>query len=189
MTRAYHVLSIATLIITAAPAGVLAQSATTAASGAVPAPIAPVPDTTNQRAEAAQALTAAQASLDAAIHTPDAPAELVRWATTALNVARTAFRAGHYDLVLDSAAVVTSRAERAIHGPKSDVFDRRSAAAGEPSLKDSLPYGVTPVGPGVPAPRESLPFGATRPAPGAAMLPDSLPASAVAAEPTPAVHP
>lgn len=167
----------------------MAQSATTTASGAVPAGAALVPDTAGKRAEAAQALASAQASLDAAIHTPDAPAELVRWATTALNVARTAFRAGQYDVVLDSAAVVTSRAERAIHGPKSDVVDRRPAAAGQPSLKDSLPYGATPVGLGVPAAQDSLPFGATRPAPGAARLTDSLPASVVPVAPTPAVHP
>jgi hypothetical protein len=189
MTRACHVGSIAALVITVAPAAAMAQSATNTASGAVPAATAVVPDTASKRAEAAHALAAAQASLDVAIHTPDAPAELVRWATTALNVARTAYRAGHYDLVLDSAAVVSSRAERAIHGPKSDVFDRTSVAAGEPSLPDSLPYGATLVGLGIPAPRDSVPFGATPPTPGAAMLPDSLPANAVAAEPTPAVQP
>lgn len=150
---------------------------------------ASVPDTAAQRAEAARAIDRAQATLDSARRSGDAPAELVRWSMLALNSARRAYRAGNYDAVFDSAAVAATRADRAMYGPKSDVFDRTPAPAGAPSLRDSVPYGATGPGAGEPYVRTPLPPGTTSPGPGAPSLPDSVPANTERAAPTPAVHP
>jgi hypothetical protein len=96
---------------------------------------------------AARAVEAAEAALDSARHSDDAVAGPVEIATRTYAIAAARLRLGDYDGAREFAHVALIEARSAKQGPGRDHFDREPVGAGAPPLRDSIPFGVTPVRP------------------------------------------
>jgi hypothetical protein len=95
--------------------------------------------------KAARAVGQAEAALDSARRSPDAIADPVVAATRAYAVAAAWLRLGDYDGARELAHAALIEARNAKRGPSRDYFDREPVGAGVPPLRDSIPFGVTPV--------------------------------------------
>jgi hypothetical protein len=96
---------------------------------------------------AARAVGEAEAALDSARHSIDAVAGPVELAARTYAVAAARLRLGDYDGAREFAQVALIEARSAKRGPRRDHFDREPVGAGAPPLKDSIPFGVSPVRP------------------------------------------
>ena len=94
---------------------------------------------------AANVVGQAAAALDSARHSPDAVAGPVELAARTYAVAAARLRLGDYDGAREFAQVALTEARSAKQGPRRDHFDREPVGAGAPPLRDSVPFGVTPV--------------------------------------------
>lgn len=94
---------------------------------------------------AASVLGQAAAALDSARHSSDAVAGPVELAARTYAVAAARLRLGDYDGAREFAQVALIEARSAKQGPGRDHFDREPVGAGAPPLRDSIPFGVTPV--------------------------------------------
>jgi hypothetical protein len=95
--------------------------------------------------EAARAVGEAEATLDSARHSIAAVAGPVELAARTYAVAAARLRLGDYDGAREFAHVALAEARSAKQGPAHDHFDREAVGAGAPPLRDSIPFGVTPV--------------------------------------------
>ena len=95
--------------------------------------------------EAARAVVEAEAALDSARHSAVAVAGPVELAARTYAVAAARLRLGDYDGAREFAHVASIEARNAKQGPGRDHFDREPVGAGAPPLRDSIPFGVTPV--------------------------------------------
>jgi hypothetical protein len=94
---------------------------------------------------AARVVDEAAAAIDSARRTADAAAGPVERAARTYAVAAARLRLGDYDGAREFAQVAAIEARSAKRGPGRDHFDREPVGAGAPPLRDSIPFGVTPV--------------------------------------------
>jgi hypothetical protein len=95
--------------------------------------------------EAARAVGEAEVALDSARHSIAAVAGPMELAARTYAVAAARLRLGDYDGAREFAHVAVIEARSAKQGPAHNHFDREPAGAGAPPLRDSIPFGVTPV--------------------------------------------